>query len=43
MPPWYVLLRCRLFGHRVFVERRADPVIPAFWMCSRCGKYGRIV
>jgi hypothetical protein len=41
MPPWYVRLWCRLFGHVAHLEQRADPVIPMFWICNRCGKFGR--
>lgn len=39
---WYVRAWCRLFGHRVYLDTRADPVIPVFWVCDRCGKYGRM-
>jgi hypothetical protein len=42
MPPWCLRLWCRLFGHRLIVERRARPVIPLFWTCRRCGKFGRV-
>ena len=30
-------LICRLFGHRVYVVKD-EPVIPAFFVCDRCGK-----
>lgn len=42
MPSWHIRLWCRLFGHLVLLERRADPVIPVFWTCARCGKFGRL-
>lgn len=43
MPPWYLRLWCWIFDHAIGEELRADPVIPAFWVCRRCGKYGRIL
>lgn len=42
MPPWYIRLWCRVFGHRVHLEERSTPVIPVFWVCTRCGKFGRV-
>lgn len=29
-------LVCRIFGHRVYVARD-EPVIPALFVCARCG------
>lgn len=42
IPPWYVRLRCWLFGHSWVGERRADPVITLFVVCRRCGKWERL-
>ena len=34
---------CRTFGHRWIAEKRAEPVIPVFALCRRCGKFERII
>lgn len=35
-------LLCRELSHRIVVETRADPVVSEFWLCTRCGKWGRL-
>lgn len=42
IPPWHVRFRCWLLGHRWVGEHRADPVIPLFIACRRCGKWERL-
>lgn len=34
---------CRVFDHKWKEDTRADPVIPAFAVCRRCGKWERKV
>lgn len=43
MPAWWRRMWCRLFGHRWCADDRADPVIPLFAVCRRCGKYERVL
>ena len=33
---------CRLFGHRVYVAKN-EPIIPAFFVCARCGKGEHVI
>lgn len=33
---------CRLLDHRWHTDTRADPVIPAFVLCRRCGNFYRM-
>lgn len=33
-------LYCRWFGHRVVRETAGAPVTE-FWVCTRCGRFGR--
>lgn len=42
MPTAWRLWWCRYFGHRWTEDNRGDPVIPAFIVCVRCGKWQRI-
>jgi hypothetical protein len=42
MPRWHARFRCWALGHRWVGEHRADPVIPLFIVCARCGKFERL-
>lgn len=34
---------CRNFGHVFKLDDRGAPVIPVFAVCSRCGKFERVI